>query len=86
MFGLGSNPIPLTLVAQLGTYLKLGMDHYADLRNAGKAASPETLTAFLSEKMENWDPKVKDKSLLDKPTRQAGARFLAGIACNLTGA
>ena len=86
MFGFGSSPVPLALVAQLGQYLKLGLNHYADLRNAGKDASPEVLAAYLTEKMATWDPKVKDKSVLDKATRQSGARFLAGIVVNLTGA
>jgi hypothetical protein len=70
----------LPLVKQLGTYLKMGMDHYADLKAAGEDASPEIVAFFLREKMESWDPQVAGQPLLDDPTRDAGARFLAGVA------
>ncbi len=72
----------LPLVQQLGAYLKMGMDHYADLRTAGKDASPEIIAYFLGEKMKSWNPKIKDQALLDDATREAGARFLAGVAIN----
>jgi hypothetical protein len=76
----------LPIAQQIGTYLKMGMDHYADLRAAGKDASPEIVAFFLREKMQTWDPKVSGKSLLDDATRDAGARFLAGVAINFAGA
>lgn len=76
----------LPLVKQLGIYLKMGMDHYADLRAAGEAASPEIVAFFLQEKMESWDPQVAGESLLDEPTRAAGARFLAGVAVKFVSA
>ncbi len=76
----------LPLVKQLGTYLKMGMDHYADLRAAGEDASPEIVAFFLQEKMESWDPQVAGESLLDEPTRAAGARFLAGVAVKFVSA
>jgi hypothetical protein len=76
----------LPLVSQLGQYLKLGIDHYADLRAAGKEAGPEIIAAFLRVKLDGWDPKVGGKDLLDNPTRDAAARFLAGVAVNFAGA
>lgn len=76
----------LPIAQQIGAYLKMGMDHYADLRAAGKMASPEIVALFLRARMQDWDPKVGGKSLLDDPTRDAGARFLAGVAINFTGA
>lgn len=75
----------LPLVGQLGQYLKLAIDHYADLRAAGKAADPDVVALFLRMKLESWDPKVAGKTLLDAPTRDAAARFLAGVAVNSVG-
>lgn len=72
-------------LTQIGNYLKLGIDHYADLRAAGKAAGPDLVALYLEEKMKAWDPIVNDKKLLDPETRKAAARFLAGLAINLSG-
>jgi hypothetical protein len=79
------NPIPIAMVIQLGQYLKTGMDHYSNLKMTGQMAGPDAVAAFLLEKMKGWDPKVSGKGLLDEPTRAAAARFLAGVAVNLTG-
>lgn len=76
----------LPIAQQIGSYLKMGMDHYADLRAAGKAASPDIVAMYLRVKMQDWDPQVGGKSLLDNATRDAGARFLAGVAINFVGA
>ena len=72
----------LPFVTQFGAYLKMGIDHYADLRAAGREAGPEIVAIFLHEKMQSWDPKVGDTALLDETTRASGARFLAGVAVN----
>ena len=82
---MGMNGKLLPLVAQLGQYLKAGIDHYADLRAAGKQAGPEIVAAFLYEKMKSWNPTLHSSELLDEDTRRAAARFLAGIAINFTG-
>ena len=74
----------LPLVQQIGNYLKLGIDHYADLRAAGQAASPAIVAFFLQQKMEDWHPEVGGKVLLDEETRAAAARFLAGVAINFS--
>ena len=74
----------LPLVIQLGQYLKAGLDHYVLLKSAGKEAGPDIVALFIDEKMKGWKPKIGDKVLLDDTTRAAGARFLAGIAVNLT--
>jgi hypothetical protein len=73
-------------VTQFAQYLKLGIDHYSDLRAAGKDAGPEVVAIFLRAKIEDWDPKINGNSLLDPTTRDAAARFLAGIAVNFVGA
>lgn len=72
----------LPILKELGAYLKMGMDHYADLRAAGNDASPDVIAFFLLAKMDAWDPKVNNTSLLDGDTKAAGARFLAGVAIN----
>jgi hypothetical protein len=72
----------LPLVTQLGGYLKAGADHYAFLKSTGVDAGPEVVAVFLREKITFWDPKVNGKSLLDDATRDAAARFLAGVAVN----
>lgn len=76
----------LPLVGQLGTYLKLAIDHYSALRAAGAEVQPEVIAMFLREKLGMWDPKIGTRSLLDDPTRDAAARFLAGVAINFVGA
>lgn len=72
----------LPLITQFGSYLKMGIDHYADLRSAGKEAGPEIISMYLYQKMEGWSPKIGNTNLLDETTRASGARFLAGIAVN----
>jgi hypothetical protein len=74
----------LPLAQQIGTYLKLGADHYADLRSAGQDAGPDVVAAFLGLKMMDWNPIIAGKSVLDDETRAAGARFLAGVAVNFS--
>ena len=73
----------IPLVTQLGTYLKAGMDHYSDLRAAKEVADPEVVAAFVRVKIDAWHPEVAGRSVLDDATKDAGARFIAGIACNL---
>lgn len=75
----------LPLLTQLGGYLKQGMDHYAALRAAGATpVGPDAVAFYLREKMSGWDPQINKVSLLDDPTRDACAQFLAGVAINLT--
>lgn len=74
----------LPLVTQLGNYLKMAIDHYADLRQAGKEAGPEIISLFIRAKIDSWDPKVGDTKLLDDATKDAAARFLAGVAVNFS--
>ena len=79
-------PLPklIPLIQQIGTYLKLGADHYADLRAAGQDAGPDVIAVFLQMKMMDWIPQVGGKVLLDDETRAAAARFLAGVAVNFS--
>lgn len=77
-----SLPKILPLAQQIGGYLKMAADHYVVLHNIGKEASAEVVAAFLQVKMADWDPKISGKTLLDDDTREAAARFLAGVAVN----
>lgn len=72
-------------IGQLGNYLKMGMDYYADLKMAGKEATPEIVAVYLRVKIATWDPEINGRPLLDDPTRTAAARFLAGVAVNFVG-
>lgn len=69
----------------LGNILSAAFRHYVMLKEAGQEASVEILTVYLHEKMAGWAPKVGDTELLDEPTREAGARFLAGIVVKAGG-
>jgi len=78
------NPMAmLPLVSKLGEYLKEGFEHYALLLASGQRLTPEMLAVFLSMKMANWNPQMNGKPLMDDDTRQAAARFLAGVAINM---
>ena len=70
----------LPLAKQLAEYLKMGMDHYATLKMAGEVAGPDAVALYLSEKMKVWNPEVNGVPLLDDGTREAAARFLAGVS------
>lgn len=73
----------LPVVMQLGEYLKMGIDHYATLKDLSPAQRTDALTGFLVQKLSTWDPTVSGRHLMDEETRYAAARFLAGVATNL---
>lgn len=74
----------IPLLAKMGDYLKLGVNHYADLRSAGATVNADILAAFMQAKMADWNPKVAGKAALDDETKAAGARLLAGLILNLS--
>lgn len=73
----------LPIVTKIGGYLKDGVDHYATLRAAGDEVSPDILAVVLLDKMQDWNPIINNVELVDEPTREAGARFLSGVAIKL---
>ena len=73
----------LPLVMKLGNFLKDGFDHYIEYRTIDNALSTEDLTLFIYNKMESWNPIIKEKAVLDNDTKKAAARFVAGLAINL---
>ncbi len=73
----------IPLVLKLGDYLRSGFDHYVALQVSGIPVDADVLSAFISIQMNDWEPKMNGKDLLDPETKQACARFLAGIAYNI---
>lgn len=74
----------LPLIMKLGDYLKSGVDHYATLKSMGGDIDPDILGAFIELQIGDWNPKVGGKELLDTETKAACARFLGGIAYNVS--
>lgn len=75
----------LPLVAKLGEYVKIAFDHVVTARQLGSEVTPDLVAALLGVQMANWNPEVRGKKLLDPETKEAAARFLAGVAFNLVG-
>ena len=73
----------LPLVAKLGEYLKVGFDHYVEVKATGVEIDRETLQQFLYLQMYSWNPTLRGKELLDEETRQAAIAFVTGIAYNM---
>jgi hypothetical protein len=74
----------LPLLSKFGTYVKVGADHYADLKGSGMAHSPEVIALFLQAKMVSWSPEISGRPILDDETKAAAARMIAGIVTNLS--
>ena len=73
----------IPLIIKLGDYLKSGFDHYVAMQVSGVEIDADILGAFISSQMGDWQPKINGKGLLDPETKEACARFLAGLAFNL---
>ena len=73
----------IPLIIRLGDFLKTGFDHYVELKAAGCEADPDIVAAFIGMQMGGWNPKLKGRDLLDPDTKEAAARFLAGVALNI---
>ena len=53
------------------------------MKASGTNMTPDMLAVVLTMQMSTWNPDFQGKKLLDDETRQAAARFLAGVAMNL---
>jgi hypothetical protein len=73
----------LPLAAKLGQLVQQGMDHYVMLRSVGGTVDADVVAAFLHTQIEEWNPPVMGRRVLDAGTKQALTRFLGGIAVNL---
>lgn len=69
---------------KLGDYLKQGVDHYATLKALGGEIDADIIGAFIESQIGDWNPEIAGKKLLDPETRAACARFLGGIAYNVS--
>ena len=73
----------LPFLSKMGEYLKKGFEHYVQMSMAGSVLDNEMLQAFIYVQMSSWNPKVQGKIVLDNATKQALAKFLAGVVINL---
>lgn len=73
----------LGIAPKLVDLLKVGVQHYGDLRAAGGNVTPDGIALFLSMKAGDWNPSISGKPVMDDETRAAMCRFLAGVAFNL---
>jgi hypothetical protein len=71
------------LVIKLGDFLKEAFDQYAIIRGSGIEPDADMLAAFIQIQIQDWNPKLSGKYVLDDETREACARFVGGIAFNL---
>ncbi len=77
MFGLDRDV--LTMLRDFGAHLIATRDHALTLPRI----NVDELTVFVTGRMAGWRPQYKGVELADEPTRQAAARFIAGIAVAL---
>jgi hypothetical protein len=74
----------IPLVLRLGDYLKEGFEHYVALKSSGVDVDADIISLFVAEQMSEWNPTISGKELLDSETKQAAAKFVGGVAYNLS--
>jgi len=77
-------PATLLLLKRMGELLQSGIEQVALLRASGVEVDADMVGIWIEQQMGGWDPVFKGRHLLDAPTKHAAARFLAGVACNLS--
>lgn len=77
MFGVDRDV--LAMLKTLGDRMIEARDHAR--RTPGLDA--DALAVWINVKLNGWSPRYKGAELADGPTRQAAARFLAGVALAL---
>ena len=80
---LNLSPSTLLILKRLGDFLQEAVKQAAVISATGMTPTPEMIAAWLEDQMKDWNPQIKGRKLADPDTRQAAARFLAGVACNL---
>ena len=73
----------LPLLSKLGEYLSVGYETAITWEAAGRPTDPDLIASVVSMKMNGWNPVIRGRAVLDPDTKQAAARFLAGVAFNL---
>ncbi len=82
MFGVSTEIVGL--LSKLGEYLKAAIEQAARTTAMGQPLDADRLAEWLEARMAPWEPEVKGRKLADPATRKAAARFLAGLAVNLS--
>lgn len=82
MFGVSATLMPL--LARLGEYAQSAIEKTIMDKAVGVQTDPDILADWLHASMVDWHPTLKGRPLADPATRKAAARFLAGVACNLS--
>ena len=73
----------LPLAVRLGQLIQQGLDHYVAVRAVGGHVDGDVVGSFLLLQIEDWNPEVMGRQVLDPDTKRALARFLGGVAVNL---
>jgi hypothetical protein len=73
----------LPTLMTLSRYIKVGLEHYAQLKAAGVELSPEILAGFLESKLDDWNPEFRGVSLLGGGAKHHLAMFLASVIFNI---
>jgi len=73
----------IPLIIKLGDFLNMGYDQYRQVEQNGLNVDAEMIALFIKKHMKDWNPVVDGKEVLDEDTKQAAARFLAGVAISL---
>lgn len=81
MFGV--SPALVSLLAEVNGYLQKAMVDAMRTAALGVRPDADKIADRLYDQMTDWHPAWKGRKLADEATKQAGARFLAGVACNL---
>ena len=71
------------MLPKIAALVQEGVGHYGSLKASGLDVTPEIVTLYLCSQVEGWNPTVQGIEVLDHDTKEAGCRFLAGIACAL---
>ena len=74
----------MALVREMGGFLQSGIQQAAASAASDRLPDPDEIADRIGQQMSSWDPVINGRKVLDQKTRQACARFLSGIACNLT--
>lgn len=72
-----------SMLPKLISLVQEGVSHYGDLRSSGVEVGPDVVAIYLGSRASAWNPTVQGTPVLDPETKEAGCRFLGGLACNL---
>lgn len=73
----------LPVLMRLSSYIKVGLDHYIQLKASGVEINPELLAAFLETQLHGWSPEIKGVDVLGGDAKHHLALFLASVIFNI---